>query len=369
MVIDNGSWMFRAGFAGEEDPRFVFPSVVGHRKSGGGVLGGRHRDTYVGDEACAMAGVLALASPVERGVVTNWDDMEAIFHHAFYSELRVDPAEHPVLLAGVSESPKANRERMAQLMFETFAVPSFSVASVGRLSLYSAGHMTGIFLEVGDGVTQIPAFYDGDLLSDAAVRLDMAGRDLTAWLQRILSERGSIPSWVPADLDIVRDIKERLCYVALDFEAELRRAAATTDCNATYSLPDGSEIVIASERCNCPELLFRPSFNGFCFDGIDQALFDSIMMCDSDLRHDLYKNIVLSGETTMFRGFRERIEREMVRRAPQGTVIRVIAPELKHAAWVGGSMLASMTYFPQWVITGEDYNDYGPGIVHRKCFD
>jgi actin len=159
-----------------------------------------------------------------------------------------------------------------------------------------------------------------------------------------------------------------LGYVAFDFEAEWSKAATTTDISVNYTWPDGNEIVIENERFRCPELLFRPIWNGFEFDGIDQTLFDSIEKCNFDLRKDLYSNIVLSGGTTMFEGFPQRIEKEITRLAPETMKVKVVAPpERKFSAWIGGSILSSLATFPQMVITHDEYNDEGPGIVHRKC--
>jgi actin len=367
IVIDNGSGTCKAGFAGDEGPRSVFPSVVGHPKYVQAAAGGQNKDAYVGDEACAKAGILILKYPIEHGKVTNWDDMEKLWYHMFYNELRVDWAEHPVLLTEAPLNPKANREKMAQLMFETFNVPSFYVALQGVLSLYGTGRTTGIVLDVGDGVLQTVPTYEGYAFPHATSSLNLAGRDLTAWLQKILNERGYTFT-TPAERDIVRDIKEKRAYVALDFEAELQRADVTTELNARYTLPDGNEIEIASQRFRCPELLFKPSLNDFGFDGIDMTLFDSIMKCDIDVRKDLFENIVLSGGTTMFPGLPERLDREVTRLAPAAIRIKVVAPpERKYGVWIGGSILASLATFPQMVITHEEYNEAGPSFVHRKC--
>jgi actin len=220
--------------------------------------------------------------------------MEKIWHHTFYNELRFDSAEHPVLLSEASLNPKANREKMIKLQFEIFNVPSFHVGIQTVLSLSSSGRTIGIVFDAGDGVSQTVPISEGYLLPHAIVHLNLAGRDLTAWLQKILNERGD--TFTSTEREIVRDVKEKLASVALDFETELQKAATTTDCNVSYTLLDGNEIVIANERFQCPELLFKSSFNGFEFDGIDQTLFDSIMKCDIDVRKDLDANIVLSKE-------------------------------------------------------------------------
>merc|ERR1711990_1039369 len=187
------------------------------------MVGMGQKDAYVGDEAQSKRGILTLKYPVEHGIVTNWDDMEKIWHHTFYNELRVAPEAHPVLLTEAPMNPKANRERMTQIMFETFNVPAMYVNIQAVLSLYASGRTTGCVLDSGDGVTHAVPVFEGFALNNSIRRVDIAGRDVTNYLKLLLRREGHRFT-TSAEFETVRTIKERACFVAEDMNSAMSAA-------------------------------------------------------------------------------------------------------------------------------------------------
>ncbi|CAK5083856.1 unnamed protein product [Meloidogyne enterolobii] len=340
IVIDNGSGVCKAGFAGHKEPCIIFPSIVGRPHHPGFWHSFRLEDNYVGNDAQAIRGILSVTNPIERGIVTNWEDMERIWHHVFYNELRVKPEEYLLLLTEAPHTPKADREKMAEII------------------LRHSKHQ--------QCVTHAVPVYEGYAFPHAILRLDVAGNDLTDYLMKMLNERGYSLS-TSSDRKTVEEMKEKLCYVALDFEKEMTKAASSLE--KKYKSHYNELLTIGNESFRCPEALFQPSFLGMKMEGIHQTCFNSIMKCDTDVHKELFANIVLSGGSTMYPGISDRMQKEITALAPSETKIKITAPpERKYSAWIGGSIVAGLSTFPKICMGKQEYDEFGPSFVHRRCF-
>ena len=276
------------------------------------------------------------------------------------------PEERPVLLTESPINPKANRERMTQIMFEQFNIPAMYTISSPVLSLMASGRTTGMVIDCGYGVSHTVPIHQGYALSHAITRLDIGGYDLDDTLLKLVSN--SCISSSRAEMEIVRDMKEKLCYVALNVEQEMKICAQGSSLEKKYELPDGEEMTIGKEQFMCTEALFEPSIVCFSAPGIHDNAFNSIMRCDADIRKDLLANIVLAGGSTMFPGFAERVQKEITAMAPAAMTVKVTAPpERQNSAWLGGSILAEMATFQAMWISKQEYDESGPTCVHRKC--
>lgn len=368
VVIDNGSGMLKAGFAGENQPHCFFPSYVGtpkHRKVMAGAVEG---DRFVGKRAQELRGLLKIKYPIEHGVVTDWNDMLTIWKHA-YQELHIPSEDHPVLLTEAPLNPRKNREKAAEIFFETFNVPALFVSMQAVLSLYASGRTTGVVLDVGDGVAHAVPIYEGFAMPHAIQRNDVAGREVTKYLQLLLRKGASGYDFhTSAEREVVRDIKEKACYVAYDPLKEEEEFGDNSSI-VKYKLPDGNIIDIGPEAFRAPELLFNPEIVGLEYTGVHECVSYAIQRADLDMRKSLYANIVLSGGSTLYRGFGDRLLSELVKMAPRDTKIKISAPpERQLSTWIGGSILAALPTFKKMWVWRSEYNEEGARILAKRTF-
>lgn len=302
--------------------------------------------------------------PVSRGIVIDWDAIESIWNYIFDTELTVPSDQCDVLMAEAPLNPKKNRERTAEIMFEHFNVSGFYLASTAVLSLYAVRMTSGVVVTSGEGVTHCVPIYDGAALPHGQVRFNVSGYDLTEYVGKILDEKGCNFSNTEERYRCAREIKESLCYVAEDFAEEM----AAPVRQEKYKMPDGSVLKLSKERFQCCEALFQPYLADRQAVGLHRAIYQSLNRCDSELREELYGNIMLSGGSTLFPYFEKRLLKEVSQLTTPETRVNVVAvPERKHAAWIGGSVLTEMSTFGNMIILREDYEEYGPSIVRRKC--
>ncbi|XP_066532829.1 uncharacterized protein si:ch211-241j12.3 [Hoplias malabaricus] len=368
VVLDTGSGLVKAGLADQDLPSLIIPTAIGLPKYEEVMNGSVEREMYVGHEAQHMRGVLTLHYPIKNGVISNWDHMETIWQHVF-SELRVDADDHPVLLTEPVMNPLLNRQRMAQLMFESFNVPLTFIALQPVLALYAAGRTTGVVLDSGDGVSHSVPVFDGYSLPHAVQRLSLAGADVTLQLKKLLMEQG-VCMRTSAEMEIVREIKEKCCCVALDYEAELKGGGGASR-PAHYTLPDGQVITMTTERFRAAEILFKPELIGCDHYGMHESIFKSVLQSDIDLRRSFLGNIILSGGNTLLCGLPERLQLELMGLCPAGVSesVRVCSPPGRDfSVWKGGAVLSELRSFSSAWISRDEYEEFGPNIVLRKCF-
>jgi len=305
---------------------------------------------------------------MDRGIVQNWEDMELVWHHAFYQSLCIAPEEHPILLTEAPLNPRSNREQMAETMYETFNVPALYIIISAALVLYSSGHTSGLVVDSGDGLTFAVPFYEGAAIIPSIRRLELAGRDLTRYLVRLMSEKG-FAFQSSSGFDLTRKIKEKLAEVAFDFRDQLR--SPPIELEESYSLPDGQILKLTSERFRCAEALFDPSQLGIEAKGIQKLAYESIMKCDVDVRKCLYQNVIVSGGTTTLKGFVKRFEKSLTDLFPstlQGAISINAPNDRLYSTWVGGSILSSLSTFKYMWIDKKEYQEVGSSVVSKKCF-
>ncbi|KAH0507997.1 actin [Microtus ochrogaster] len=448
LVCDYGSGVSKVGFAGAEGPLAVFPTILGKLKhnafqtkcteyaitpslqqffSAGHsshtcsnlLVGVEEKDWFIGAEAQNNLKNLNMHYPITRGAITDWDDVEKIWHHSFYQVLRVAPEEHPLMITEPPLNSTDVKCRMTQILFETFNVPALYVANQGVLSMYAAGRTSGITIECGEGMTYFVPVINGFPLQLSTTKLDIAGQDLTTYLLKLLSDSGNLlvstgitiecgegmtyfvpvingfPSQLSttkldiagqdlttyllkllsdsgnllvstADREYIRDLKEKHCYVTLDYDMEMSKNAVPSQ-QKKVQLPDGREISLEQEALTCSEALFNTSLIGRSNPGIHMQVQQSITSCDHSHWRTLFGHIILSGGTGAFSGLRLRLQREISKLVSPVLCVKVATSSYaKYGAWVGASILSSLPMFREMWVTSHEYREIGSSVMCRR---
>jgi len=275
-----------------------------------------------------------------------------------------------VLLSEYILSGKANSERATQMMFERFNVPAFLSQASGVLAVYASGRTDACVVEVGDGTSSVSIVGQAHAIKAFTKCIPIAGREITDHMMKLLTTRG-YSFTTTSEREIVRDIKEKLCFVSTEFGADQQNSAVSSSVEKSYELPDGQVITVGNERFRAPEILFTPELYGVEAQGLTEMVFDSCTSADLDF-FSTDVTVVLAGGSTMFPGIADRMDRELrelFTAAGIVTKLKVVAPpERKYSSWIGGSILASLSTFQRQWISKEEYDENGPAIVHRKCW-
>jgi len=380
IVCDNGTGFVKVGYAGQNFPSSIFPSMIGRpilRAEEAVSDSIELKEVMCGDEAALVRHSLDIKYPVENGIVRNWEDMEQLWNYKFYEKLMINPKDNKILLTEPPQNPLKNREKLVETMFETYGFHATNISIQAMLTLYAQGLLTGVVVDTGDGVTHVVAVYDGFVPQNLTRRLDVAGRHITQYLIKLLLLRGYAFNR-SADFDTVRQIKEKCCYCAYDINSERALAQETTCLMESFTLPDGRVIKLGRERFEATEALFNPSLIDCEKSGMADMIFDMIQDADMDCRAEYYKHIVLSGGSSMYPGLPSRLEKDIrdryLRDILHGNVERLKKfkikiedpPRRKHMVFLGGSVLADiMKDKPEFWMMKKDYDEQGLRILQK----
>ncbi|KAH3718213.1 actin-related protein 3 isoform X1 [Dreissena polymorpha] len=407
VVIDNGTGYTKMGYAGNTEPQFIIPSCIAVKETasvgdktiqrlGKGV---EDLDFFIGDEAL-NATSYSVKWPIRHGIVEDWDLMERFWEQAIFKYLRSEPEDHYFLLTEPPLNTPENREYTAEIMFESFNVPGLYIAVQAVLALAASWTsrqvgertLTGTVIDSGDGVTHVIPVAEGYVIGSCIKHIPIAGRDITYFIQQLLREREvGIPP--EQSLETAKAIKERFSYVCPDIAKEF--AKYDQEPSKWMKTFEGLNAIskqkfvvdVGYERFLGPEIFFHPEFSNPDFTTpISEVVDTVIQQSPIDVRRGLYKNIVLSGGSTMFKDFGRKLQRDVKRTVdarlkmsedlsggrikPKPIDVQVITHHMqRYAVWFGGSMLASTPEFYQVCHTKADYDEHGPSICrHNPVF-
>lgn len=428
IVIDLGSHTCKAGYAGEDAPKAVFPSVVGcidqmdaddDKENNDSETNNNNVDSnkpkgkrrlYVGSQALGFrCDHMEVVSPLKDGVVVDWDIVDSIWDHALKDCLLVDPKEHPMLLAEPSSNTQQQRERTAELMFEKYKVPALFLAKNAVLTSFASGRATSVVVDSGGGSTTVAPVHDGYVLQKAVSSSPIGGEFLTDCLMKSLESKGIVIKprysfkrkeiqpgvFQTVDVDfphttesyklysqrvIASDIKECVCRAP---DTPYDESAYSNIPMTPYELPDGQTIEIGADRFKIPDILFNPplaqtipGMDNFAeisssVRGLPQMVIESINRCDVDIRKELFGSILLAGGTASMQQLKERLEKDLLEESPQAARVKVLASgnatERRFSVWIGGSILASLGSFQQMWFSKSEYEEHGASYIQRKC--
>ncbi|CAG8495341.1 2170_t:CDS:2 [Ambispora gerdemannii] len=427
IVLDVGSCWTRAGYAGEDSPKTVFPTYYGYipenrvinkSKLGASDLGGgegsqqveKKTEKYVmGDsEISVWREYMEIRNPLKDGLIQDWDALEHIWDYALSKRLSVNPVEHPLLVTEAAWSTREIRETLTELAFEKYNCLAFYTVKNPVLTAFASGRPTAIVLDSGAATTSVVPVFDGYVLKKGMQRSPIAGDFLSDQILRQFEQQKITlnPQYLVANksftepdtpavftkrdrsnttdsfhrfqaMKVIHEYKETVCQV---FESTYNEAIIASRPMKSFEFPDGFNTSFGPERYKVPEILFRPpeftiqpqetGVDVGSYVGIPGMIYNCLATCDVDMRANFLANLVCTGGSTLFPNFIDRVYQELNPSFP-GHRVKIHAPvnsvERKCSAWLGGSILASLGTFHQLWISRKEYDDHGKVIVEKKC--
>ena len=391
LVLDNGGYSLKVGYSSQSSPRIV-PNCIMKAKS-------EKRRAFIGDQIddCRDLSSLFYLLPFQKGYLVNWDHQKTVWDYVFGKNCFNLRAENLNL---IFTEPYFNfssiQEGLSEIFFEEYGFKSLLRTHPGDLTCYrnKQNHPEEkccLVIDCGFSFTHIVPFVLGKRVRSAVKRIDVGGKLLTNHLKEIISYR---QLHVLDETHVMNGCKEDCCYVTQDWEADVRVAKKRGKENTIardYVLPDftsirrgfmkteeqstgrpeeGEQLIrMNNERFMVPEILFRPTDIGIHQMGVGEAVVESVSGCEERAQAWLYRNIVVTGGSALFPGFRQRLETEVRRLAPAEMEVRVrdIEDPLT-AAWKGGASLAGDGDFKSMCVSKEEYMDSGYQACSRKFY-
>ena len=302
VIIDIGSGIIKSGFGGEDGPRNIFNSLVGIPKMPGVMVSMGQQERFVGEEAISKLEIMNFNAPIQRGQVSDWDKFETLMHYLLYEKMKVVPEEISIMITESPNSPKENKQKLTELLFETFNVQNIHIANSSMLGLFAYGKTSGLIVDSGFNITSSVPLYEGFPLHHASIKLNFGGEDISkSLLQMIENELDPSYKYLKGRL-LADNIKEKLGFIPLggDIDEE----------EYTYTLPEGNEIKLGKQVSKCTELLFNPGENHE-LRSIDDIVMSSLSKCDPDIKEDIKESICLIGGNTYLRNFEEKLKNNL----------------------------------------------------------
>lgn len=385
LVLDNGTGYIKIGFSNESKPRYVIPTLVGRQMlREGSKVDCEMRMRMFGDEVIPCRALLDLTHPVQAGIIFQKDDLLDLWRYVLTQKMGIKEFKDlRVLVTEAPFTPIDNKKKILDILLNDIGVSMANIEAQAKLSIFSEGVETGMVIDSGDGVSHCIPIVAGHILHHFADKINIAGSDITKRLIQLLQFKGYAFNST-SDYELIREIKEKFCFVSSDYEKDKQLDRETTFYNTYYLLPDGERIRLSSEKFEAPEILFNPSLMGREECSLPEMVFKSIMKCPIETRRPLFGSLVLSGANTLFAGFTSRIENEVKTlykknvaneqtKGHSGMSFNVIdSYKRKYSVFIGGTVVAN--YYnnadsDEYWISQEEFNECGDQdeLIKRKC--